>query len=109
LVAQVAGYFCEQPLCLQRVGDEVLDFLYPNREIGTRVESIELRQGVALCLRRFYVLMTQMVRGAWVTHIRKLNGAVLGTTADLGEFPLRQRAADLSGVRPVLIELQNSR
>ena len=31
-------------------------------------------------------MLTQMVRGAWLAHVRKLNGAVLGTTADLVVF-----------------------
>jgi hypothetical protein len=30
-------------LALQRIGTEVFDFLYENREIGTRVEVIDLR------------------------------------------------------------------
>ncbi len=50
-----------------------------------------------------------MVRGAWLAHVRKLNGAVLGATEDLEEFLFGSEPADLSGVRPVLVELQGSR
>ena len=58
LIARVNGYFWEQPLWrLQRIGNEVLDFLYENREIGTRVETLALRPGVAFCLRRFHGML----------------------------------------------------
>jgi hypothetical protein len=110
LIVRVKGYFWEQPLWrLQRIGDEVLDFLYANREIGTRVETIELRPGVAFCLRRSHGMLTQMIQGGWLAHVRKLNGPVLGTTADLEEFLFGSARGDLSGIRPVLIELQERR
>ena len=86
----------------------MLDFLYANREIGTRVESIEVRPGVAFCCGRFHGMLTQMIRGAWLDHVRKLNGAVLGTTADLEEFLFGSARGDLSDP-PVLIELQERR
>jgi hypothetical protein len=107
LVAKVASYFWEQPLWrLQRTRGEVFDFLYENRDIGTRVDAIELRPGVAFCLRRFHVLLTQMIRSAWLAYVRKINGAALGTTADLEEFLFGSERADLSGIRPALIEMQ---
>ncbi len=76
LVARVTSYFWEQPLWrLQRTRGEVFDFLYENRDIGTRVDAIELRPGVAFCLRRFHVLLTQMIRSAWLAYVRKVFGA----------------------------------
>jgi hypothetical protein len=92
---------------IQRVGNEVHDFLYENRAIGTCVEEIELRPGIAFCLRRFHVMLTQMVRSAWLAHVRRVNGAALGATADLEEFLFGSDRADLSGIRLALIEIQN--
>jgi 5-methylcytosine-specific restriction endonuclease McrA len=92
---------------MQRIGDEILDFLYENRETGTRVDTIKLKPGVAFCFRRFHVLLTQMIRSAWLTHIRRLNSAALGTTADLEEFLFGSDRADLSSLRPMLADLQH--
>ena len=50
-----------------------------------------------------------MIHGAWLAHVRKLNGPVLGTTADLEEFLFGSARGNLSGIRPVLVELQNRR
>jgi 5-methylcytosine-specific restriction endonuclease McrA len=110
LVARVAGYFWQQPLWrLQRIGDRVLDFLYENRQVGARVRDIELRPGVAFCLRRFHGLLTQMVRNDWLTYIRKVNNVALGAGSDLGEFLFGSARADLSGIRPILARLQGGR
>ena len=108
LVARVTGCFWQQPLWrLQRIGDQVLDFLYENREIGSRVRDLELRPGVAFCLRRFHVLLTQMVRGEWLAYVRKVNSVALGATSDLGEFLFGSERADLSGIRSTLVVLQS--
>ena len=48
------------------------------------------------CLVRFHGMLTQMIRGAWLAHVCKLNGAVLGTTVDLEEFLSGRRRGDLS-------------
>ena len=52
---------------LQTIGPERLDFLYENAQIGT---TIELRPGVAYCLRKFYPMVSDLVRGAWVRFVR---------------------------------------
>jgi hypothetical protein len=102
--------FWQQPVWrLQRVGDEVLDFLYPNQHLADRVDSIELRPGVAFCLRRFHVLITEIVRGAWVQYIRKVNTSLLGTTTDLTEFMLGSERTNLAVPRPMLVDLQAGR
>jgi hypothetical protein len=109
LVSRVSSYFWTQPLWrLQRIGDEVLDFLYENRELGTHVDAIELRPGAAFNLRRFHALITQLVRGAWLAYIRKFNSQHLGVTADLEEFLFGTERADLSGIRPALVKIQGS-
>lgn len=69
LVRRVEGAFWSQPLWrLQRIGAQSLDWLYANRDIGTRVESIELLPGIAWCLRQFHALITGLVRGAWAQY-----------------------------------------
>ena len=110
LVARVASYFWQQPLWrLQRIGNQVLDFLYENRQIGVRVQNIELRPGIAFCLRRFHALLTQMIRNDWVSYIRKVNSPALGAASDLGEFLFGSERSDLSGIRPTLARLQTGR
>ena len=54
-MAEVANVVCVMPLWkLQRVGDEVVDFLYSNSGRG---RTIRLRPGVAYCLRNFYGIL----------------------------------------------------
>ncbi len=107
VVEKVSTYFWTQPLWrLQRIGDQVLDFLYENQEIGTRVEAIQLRPGVAFCLRRFHVLLTEMIHSAWLQYVRKVNARALGTTIDMAEFLFGTERGDLSGIRLALTDLQ---
>ena len=89
---------------LQTVGGEQFDFLYENVGKGT---SIRLRAGVGYCLRRYYQLIADLVRGAWVRYIRKYNQDLLGTTTDLSEFLFGSERASLSGYREILVDLQH--
>jgi hypothetical protein len=66
---------------LQTVGDERLAFLYDNLDRGTK---ITLKPGVAYCLRAFYELLRDMIQGAWVRFVQKLNANRLGNITDLG-------------------------
>jgi hypothetical protein len=91
---------------LQTVGRSQFDFLYENRQTGT---SIELRPGVAFCLRQFYGLLGDLVRGAWLRYIRRHNQELLGTTADLSEFLFGSERSDLSTVREILEDIQSRR
>ena len=110
LGAKVARDIVKQPLWrLQRVGNVVHDFLYTNREPGARVESITLRPGVSFCLRRFYILITQLVRFAWIAYVRKVNPTSLGTASDIEEFLFGCERRDLTGIRSVLSRLQGNR
>jgi hypothetical protein len=68
---------------LQTVGREQLDFLYENTGTG---KTIELKPGVAFCLRKFHALISDLVRGAWARYVRQNNLDLLGETADLNEF-----------------------
>lgn len=91
---------------LQTVGRSSFDFLYENRGKGT---TIELRPGVAYCLRKFYGLIGDLVRNAWIRYVRRYNHNVLGTTADLGEFLFGSGRSDLGVVRDILAQIQSRR
>lgn len=107
LVNEVAAVVRQMPLWkLQTVGGSQLDFLYENRREGT---TIELRPGVAYCLRQFYGLIGDLVRGAWVRYIRRHNHDVLGTTSDLTEFLFGSERSGLTAVQPILQEIQHGR
>lgn len=105
LVTRVDSVVRGMPLWkLQRVGDQVLDFLYAHDE---GAKDITLRPGVAYCLRAFYNLITDMVRGAWARHIRRINGPTLGDAADLHGFLFGSERSDLGVFKPILMDLQH--
>src|SRR5437868_2072377 len=71
ILRQVERTVKDMPLWrLQTVGKEKLEFLYPNVGCGNQVD---LLPGVAFCLRKFYTLIGDLVRGAWVRYIRRFN------------------------------------
>jgi hypothetical protein len=62
MVRRVEGVFWSQPLWrLQRIGAQSLGFLYTNRPIDTRVDSIELIPGVARCLRQLALVCSLFI------------------------------------------------
>ncbi len=104
LTREVADVVAVMPLWkLQRVGREVVDFLYPNVGQG---RGIRLKPGVAYCLRRFYGILRNLVEGAWINYVRSLNGPVLGHGVDVGEFLFGAERAALEVYRPVLQDVQ---
>jgi 5-methylcytosine-specific restriction endonuclease McrA len=108
LVVEVAEIVRRMPLWkLQRIGDHVLDFLYPN--IQGHANSVELRPGVAYCFRRFHGLVEDLVRGAWVRAVRDLkeNQPVFGDLASLDEFLFGSERANLAVYRQILFKVQN--
>lgn len=105
LVRDVDDVVRKMPLWkLQTVGRSSFDFLYENRGKGN---TIELRCGVAYCMRQFYGLIGDLVRGAWVRYVRQHNLSALGTTTDLSEFLFGSERSDLSTVREILEEVQS--
>jgi hypothetical protein len=88
---------------LQTVGAERLDFLYENLDRGTR---ITLKPGVAYCLRNFYELLRDLIEGAWVRFVQKLNAENLGSLSDLGTFLFGQARSSLDAYRPILFDVQ---
>jgi 5-methylcytosine-specific restriction endonuclease McrA len=91
---------------LQTVGRQPLEFLYGrSAEMG----FVELKPGVAYCLRKFHDLVTDLVRGAWARYIRRVNSDVLEINVDLNEFLFGSERANLLTVQPVLQEIQHGK
>jgi len=95
----------EMPLWkLQTVGSERLDFLYDNLDATTK--TITLKPGVAYCFRAFYGLMRDLIQGAWVRFVQKLNANDLGNVTDLGTFLFDQERSSLEPYRQILLDVQ---
>ena len=104
LVGEVDQVVCRMPLWkLQTVGSEPLEFLYDNLGRGSR---ITLKPGVAYCLRAFYELVRDLIEGAWVRFVQKVNGGRLGGVTDLGTFLFGEERASLEAYRPILLDVQ---
>jgi hypothetical protein len=104
LVREVDLVVCKMPLWkLQTVGSERLEFLYANRDRGTR---ITLKPGVAYCFRAFYELIRDLIEAAWVRFVQGLNAERLGTATDLGTFLFGDERASLDAYRPILMDVQ---
>ena len=104
LLKKIAETIRVMPLWkLQTVGEEKIDFLYPNTERGS---TIELRPGVCYCFRAFYPLVTDMVQGAWIRYIRRHNRDVLGGQSDLKEFLFGSDRSSLARYREILTDVQ---
>jgi hypothetical protein len=91
---------------LQRVGNEVLDFLYDNTGQGT---SITLKPGIAYCLRAYYGFLRDLIHGAWVRYVQKVNAQNLGDVTDLGTFLFGQERSSLDQYRAILIDVQRGK
>jgi len=105
LVGDVANTVATMPLWkLQRVGDEVVEFLYPNIGKG---RTICLKPGVVYCLRNFYGILRNLIEGAWVNYVRNQNLQALGYSTDLGSFLFGAERVALNVYRPILAEVQN--
>lgn len=104
LVTAVDQVVCKMPLWkLQTVGDERLEFLYENRDRGNR---ITLKPGVAYCFRAFYELVRDLIEGAWVRFVQKVNASHLGNATDLGTFLFGEERSSLDAYRPILLDVQ---
>lgn len=106
-ISDIAGIVQEMPLWrLQLIGQEVADFLYPNTGVGN---EIELRPGVAYCLRQFHALIQDLIQGGWVRFIRSIstNQNILGETIDLREFLFGSERESLNIYRRFLQDIQS--
>ena len=104
LVSEVEDVVRTMPLWkLQTMGDERLEFLYENLDRGNR---IKLKPGVAYCFRAFYELIRDLIEGAWVRFVQKVNANRLGNITDLGTFMFGQERTSLDAYRPILTDVQ---
>lgn len=104
LVTEVDDVVRTMPLWkLQTVGDERLEFLYENLDRG---RQITLKPGVAYCFRAFYELIRDLIEGAWVRFVQRLNAIRLGNITDLGTFLFGQERNCLDAYRPILLDVQ---
>jgi hypothetical protein len=107
LVGEVDQVVRVMPLWkLQTVGEERLNFLYDNLDRGG---TITLKPGVAYCLRAFYELIRDLIEGAWVRFVQKVNASRLGNVTDLGTFLFGQERADVETYRPILMDVQQGK
>ena len=104
LVRDVRNTVCDQPIrYLQNVGGETLPFVYDKKN-GRK--TITLNPGVAFCFRAFYGLMRDLIQGAWVRFVQKLNASNLGNLTDLGTFLFDQERSSLEAYKNILIDVQ---
>ncbi len=106
LVTKVARVVSEMPLFkLQTLGGSAVEFLYPNRIVNA---GVELKPGIAFCLRRFHGLIEDLVRGAWVRFVRRLraNEKLTGEATDLSGFMFGTDRDPLGAFVPILRDLQ---
>lgn len=105
LVSEVDDVVRTMPLWkLQTVGEERLDFLYENLDKGSR---ITLKPGIAYCFRTFYELVRDLIEGAWVRFVQRVNAEKLGSNTDLGSFLFGEDRTSLEAYRPILMDVQN--
>jgi 5-methylcytosine-specific restriction endonuclease McrA len=64
------------------------------------------KPGVAYCLRAFYELIRDLIEGAWVRFVQKVNASRLGSVTDLGTFLFGEERATLEAYRPILMDVQ---
>ena len=108
LIKEARATVLKMPLWrLQNVGDVTFDFLYPDQLLIN--DRIQLRPGVAFCLRRFHSLVVDLVKGAWLSFVWAQNLEILGTAMDLEEFLFGTKRRTLDRAANVLAEIQNGR
>lgn len=94
---------------LQTIGRGRVEFLYDHDM--KEGHEILLKEGVCFCLRLFYGLVNDLVRGAWLRFVRGINESrlLLEDASDLSDFMFGPSRAPLHVYRPILIEYQDGR
>jgi hypothetical protein len=107
LVTEAERVVRTMQLCkLQTVGRVPLAFLYENAGRGT---SVTLLPGVTYCLRAYYELVRDLIEGAWLRFVQRLNADRLGGAVDLGGFLFGEERKSLEKYEDVLFAAQNGR
>jgi hypothetical protein len=105
LVSDVDSTVRMMPLWkLQTVGNERIEFLYANQDRGG---VIELKPGVAYCMRTFHPMLCGLFRAAWIDFLRHANASELGAGDDLQEFLFGHERGSLDVYKPILFEVQS--
>lgn len=106
LKSQVADTIAKMPLWkLQVIGSEPICVLYRQTGQGFQGRVVELLPGVMFNLRRHYDLIRNLVQGAWLRHVRRMNLSALGE-ADLDEFLFGSERSVWPGLREILRDAQ---
>ena len=105
-LSELSATIWKFPVC--HLQDEANQFLY---EYPTRRNGLELKNGVAYCLRKFSEYIIQYSRSGWIDHIksRKRNYPILGVDNDLESFLFGSTRKQLFSVRELLLEYQNGK
>ena len=110
LTREVAETIRVMPLWkLQTIGRNRVEFLYDHDP--QEGHEVLLKEGVCYCLRLFYGLVHELVRGAWLRFVRGVseNRMLLGDATDLSDFMFGSSRAALDVYRPVLTEYQGGK
>lgn len=73
------------------------------------VPYITLNRGIAYCFRRFYELVTQISRNAWINKIQSIpaNQKLIGNQAQLDPFLFGINRQVITKAKPILVEIQH--
>lgn len=91
---------------LQTLGRNRVEFLYDHDP--REGHEILLKDGACYCFRLFYGLVHELVRGAWLRFVRRVNEnrLMLGDASDLSDFMFGASRAPLEVYKPALVEYQ---
>lgn len=93
---------------LQRIGNEIDEFLYRQSEFSGR--SIRLLPGVPAAFKSLHGLVVDVVRGAWVRRISRIaQNRPLLENADLESFLFGTARSALADFAPILRDHQSGR
>jgi hypothetical protein len=83
-------------------------FLY---KFPTARNGLELKPGVAYCLRKFSEFIIQYARNGWMDHIkrRKRNQSILGVDNDLESFLFGSTRKQLTSAKDLLLDFQSGK
>lgn len=110
LRSKVSAVIRQMPLWkLQVVAGQAHEFLY--RKAEYEAGTIRLLPEAVACLRDMYVIVTNFIKGAWVTRVQSFgfNRDLLGDMAELPEFLFGSDRHSLEKYRVILQEYQESR
>lgn len=110
LVRNVTRQIKTMPLWkLQVMGGKAEEFLY--RQEYLENGCIELLPGIQHCFRTFHGLVTNLVRGGWLTQVRRISGnqSLLGQRGDIEAFLFGTERRNLQSYRSILREHQSAR